>query len=495
MTASTPSSYPTACRNGQSEQTERLKGSTQSNHPKGQAVLESPNMPMALNNRLRDYNPRLPSECIMSQNTPLYLQRAGLVNSREMSSTEIWKTFLKPAVLLSLSLPILGSALVISPTFSRSLTTRSESSRWRRYMSPPSDWQEETGNDPNKWMSSDDESLNGSEGKDWQSVLDSKADGSFWSSFEPSPEEGTDLNGSANDLPAVSTGDDLEDTDAEAWLNTLASISAEEVEYNMKEADRADKVRQMQEWGFDSDTIKNTFNVAVDDSLETKDEVIGMKQYRETSYWDDEDWKKVESHTKVEKDPETGEPMRQQMVYVDEHTCIGCTNCAMIAQSTFFMDDEHGRARVFQQWGDDDETIAVAIETCPVDCIHYVPYDELVKLEVERRDQNINFKARLVSQAEYGGGGSHMVGSAAAFTAPQQISGNMGSRCSNCPSRGCRTCPSKFTKRMNVLLSLLTVLSTDIFILQQCLGLARIQNTNERRRKGKPALSAIVSRS
>jgi ferredoxin len=25
-----------------------------------------------------------------------------------------------------------------------------------------------------------------------------------------------------------------------------------------------------------------------------------------------------------------------QMVYVDEHTCIGCTNCAMIAQSTFF---------------------------------------------------------------------------------------------------------------------------------------------------------------
>jgi hypothetical protein len=24
----------------------------------------------------------------------------------------------------------------------------------------------------------------------------------------------------------------------------------------------------------------------------------------------------------------------------------------MIAQSTFFMDEEHGRARVFQQWGD-----------------------------------------------------------------------------------------------------------------------------------------------
>jgi len=128
-------------------------------------------------------------------------------------------------------------------------------------------------------------------------------------------------------------------------------------------------------------------------------------------------------------------------VYVDEHTCIGCTNCAMVAQSTFFMQEEHGRARVFQQWGDDDETIQVAIETCPVDCIYYVPYDELVKLEIERRDQNINFKARLVSQGEYGNSLSHRVGGSSVFTAPQQISGNMGARCNNCPSRGCKTCP------------------------------------------------------
>jgi hypothetical protein len=58
------------------------------------------------------------------------------------------------------------------------------------------------------------------------------------------------------------------------------------------------------------------------------------------------------------------------------------------------MEDELGRARVFEQWGDDDETIQIAIETCPVDCIHYVPYDELVRLEIGRRDQNINFKGK-----------------------------------------------------------------------------------------------------
>jgi ferredoxin len=113
----------------------------------------------------------------------------------------------------------------------------------------------------------------------------------------------------------------------------------------------------------------------------------------------------------------------------------------MVAQSTFFMNDEHGRARVFQQWGDDDETIQIAIETCPVDCIHYVPFDELVKLEIDRRNQNINPKGRLVSQAENGNSLSHRAGGPNMFTAPQKISGNMGSRCNNCPSRGCRDCP------------------------------------------------------
>jgi ferredoxin len=345
----------------------------------------------------------------------------------------------------SLSLRCLGSALLTPLTttsWSRTVAVHQRPHKLRSIdmdMTPPSDWQDENDNDPNRWMSSDD-SFNGEESINWKEVVESKADGSFWSSFYPSADDDELLMGQ-NEVPVVSSGEDLDD-EADVWLNTLASISAEEVQYNIKEADRADKVRQMQEWGFDSETIKNTFDVAVDDSLETKDEVAGMKEYRKILYLDDEDWKKVESHTKVEKDLETGEPVRQQMVYVDEHTCIGCTNCAMIAQSTFFMDDEHGRARVFQQWGDDEDTIAVAIQTCPVDCIHYVPYDELVKLEVERRGQNINFKARLVSQAEYGGvGSSHMVGSAAGFTAPQLISGNMGSRCNNCPSRGCWTCP------------------------------------------------------
>lgn len=289
-----------------------------------------------------------------------------------------------------------------------------------------SDWN--NNQDSNQWKSISDDEYNNAQ-PDWQKTLQAKQDGTFWTSFESS------------DTDTEKPTDKLRELDeAEVWLDQLAKLSAEEVEFNLREADRADKVRQMQEWGFDSKTIASTLDVATDLSREEVDD--GMQIYRKESYWEDVDLSTVESHTKVEKDPETNEPLRTQMVYVDEHTCIGCTNCATIAQSTFLMNPEYGRARVFEQWGDDEETIQIAIETCPVDCIHYIPYDELVKLEIERRDQNINFKARLVSQAEGQSAPSHRGwGGGFAYTEPQKISGNMKPRCNNCPSKGCYDCP------------------------------------------------------
>jgi ferredoxin len=267
---------------------------------------------------------------------------------------------------------------------------------------------------------------------DWEEKLRRRADGSFWKDFEPDNKD--DL------LSTQKTAISDDETEAEAWLDAIQSLTADEVNFNIKEADRADKMRQMVGWGFDKTTIEYTLGVAMDNSTEVKDELEGMQAYREASYWETVDLEKVESHTTVDLDEDTGIPVRSQMVYVDEHTCIGCTNCAMIAQSTFFMHSEHGRARVFQQWGDDDETIQIAIETCPVDCIHYIPYPELVDLEKDRRGQNINFKGRLVSQGENGNSMSHLIGGGM-FTAPQKISGNQSARCNNCPSRGCKSCP------------------------------------------------------
>lgn len=44
-------------------------------------------------------------------------------------------------------------------------------------------------------------------------------------------------------------------------------------------------------------------------------------------------------------------------------------------------EDDYGRARVMRQWGDDADAISEAIDLCPVDCIHYVPRDQLALLE------------------------------------------------------------------------------------------------------------------
>ena len=107
----------------------------------------------------------------------------------------------------------------------------------------------------------------------------------------------------------------------------------------------------------------------------------------------------VPSHELIEVD-EDGDPITEtaRMTYVDEATCVGCTLCAGIAPSTFQMTDDHGRARVFNQEGEDEETITEAISTCPVSCIHFVPWDELVRLEQERAVvmTAYNFKSRLV---------------------------------------------------------------------------------------------------
>ena len=56
----------------------------------------------------------------------------------------------------------------------------------------------------------------------------------------------------------------------------------------------------------------------------------------------------VDSHELVELDDDD-EPFFQRFVFVDESSCIGCTMCAGTAPATFFMEDDYGRARVFQQ--------------------------------------------------------------------------------------------------------------------------------------------------
>ncbi|CDM96547.1 MAG: ferredoxin [Limnospira sp. PMC 1291.21] len=88
-------------------------------------------------------------------------------------------------------------------------------------------------------------------------------------------------------------------------------------------------------------------------------------------------------------EPELGGTLRQKGVYVDEPTCIGCKHCAHVARNTFYIEPDHGRSRVFRQDGDSEDVIQEAIDTCPVDCIHWVDYTELKVLEQERQNQVI----------------------------------------------------------------------------------------------------------
>lgn len=88
-------------------------------------------------------------------------------------------------------------------------------------------------------------------------------------------------------------------------------------------------------------------------------------------------------------EPELGGAFRQNGVYVDEISCIGCTHCAHVARNTFYIEPDYGRARVIRQDGDSDDLIQEAIDTCPVDCIHRVDYTELKQLERDRITQVI----------------------------------------------------------------------------------------------------------
>lgn len=98
-------------------------------------------------------------------------------------------------------------------------------------------------------------------------------------------------------------------------------------------------------------------------------------------------------------EPELGGDLRQKGVYVDEITCIGCKHCAHVAPNTFFIEPNYGRSRVYRQDGDPEEVIDEAIDTCPVNCIHWLDYTELKKVEKEREYQVIPIVGFPVQQA------------------------------------------------------------------------------------------------
>ncbi len=88
-------------------------------------------------------------------------------------------------------------------------------------------------------------------------------------------------------------------------------------------------------------------------------------------------------------EPLLGGSLRQKAVWVDEAVCIGCRYCAHVATNTFVVEPDWGRSRAIRQDGDTTELIQEAIDTCPVDCIHWVAYEQLGQLQHQLASQEI----------------------------------------------------------------------------------------------------------
>ena len=94
------------------------------------------------------------------------------------------------------------------------------------------------------------------------------------------------------------------------------------------------------------------------------------------------------SHLRVEtllSDSSTPRHIRDgEFQFVDEDSCIGCGNCAMASPSAFKMLQSTGRARAYHQMRDKDGSISAAVQSCPVDCIKDVSFEELKLFENAR---------------------------------------------------------------------------------------------------------------
>ena len=88
-------------------------------------------------------------------------------------------------------------------------------------------------------------------------------------------------------------------------------------------------------------------------------------------------------------EPLVGGALRQRAVWVDEAVCIGCRYCTHVASNTFMLEESWGRSRAIRQDGDTTERIQEAMDTCPVDCIHWVAYEQLPQLQEQLAQQEM----------------------------------------------------------------------------------------------------------
>jgi ferredoxin len=60
-----------------------------------------------------------------------------------------------------------------------------------------------------------------------------------------------------------------------------------------------------------------------------------------------------------------------KIVTIETEECIGCQSCVEMCPEVFGFDEEAEKAYVIMPEGGDKACIDEAIDTCPVECIHW----------------------------------------------------------------------------------------------------------------------------
>ena len=58
-------------------------------------------------------------------------------------------------------------------------------------------------------------------------------------------------------------------------------------------------------------------------------------------------------------------------VVIDTEECIGCESCVELCPEVFALNEEEEKAEVTHPEGGPEDCIEEAMDTCPVECIHW----------------------------------------------------------------------------------------------------------------------------